>query len=70
MRIGWIGCGRHAGEMLLPQLARLDVEIAALCDIDAARLDVIGRHRGGMRTTRAPSPRPPRERACPSSSGS
>jgi hypothetical protein len=56
--------------MLLPQLARLDAGISALCDIDAARLDVIGRHRGGMRTTRAPSPRPPRERACPSSSAS
>jgi len=46
VRIGWIGCGRHAGEMLLPQLARLDVEIAALCDIDAERLSTIGRRHG------------------------
>lgn len=34
-RVGWIGCGRHAGEMLLPQLVREDVELVALCDIDA-----------------------------------
>ncbi len=34
VRIGWIGCGTHANEMLLPQLARHDVTIAALCDTD------------------------------------
>jgi myo-inositol 2-dehydrogenase/D-chiro-inositol 1-dehydrogenase len=38
IRIGWIGCGTHAGEMLLPQLARLDARLEALCDIDTARL--------------------------------
>jgi myo-inositol 2-dehydrogenase / D-chiro-inositol 1-dehydrogenase len=38
IRIGWIGCGTHAGEMLLPQLVRLDARLEALCDIDAARL--------------------------------
>lgn len=37
-RIGWIGCGTHANEMLLPQLTRFDVALAALCDIDEARL--------------------------------
>jgi myo-inositol 2-dehydrogenase/D-chiro-inositol 1-dehydrogenase len=37
-RIGWIGCGTHANEMLLPQLVRHDVEIAGLCDTDAERL--------------------------------
>ena len=25
LRIGWIGCGTHATEMLLPQLTRHDV---------------------------------------------
>ncbi len=30
MRIGWIGCGNHAAEMLLPQLSRLNVTIAAM----------------------------------------
>lgn len=38
LRIGWIGCGTHANEMLLPQLTRYDVRLAALCDIDADRL--------------------------------
>lgn len=38
LRIGWIGCGVHANEMLLPQLLRHDVTLAALCDVDEARL--------------------------------
>ena len=38
IRVGWIGCGTHAGEMLLPQLTRHDVRLDAVCDIDAARL--------------------------------
>ena len=38
LRIGWIGCGTHANEMLLPQLMRYDVRLAALCDLDADRL--------------------------------
>ena len=41
MRIGWIGCGTHAGEMLLPQLVRLPVRLAALADIDAGRLNTV-----------------------------
>lgn len=42
MRIGWIGCGTHAAEMLLPQLSRLPVTIAALCDADPERLALVG----------------------------
>ena len=38
LRIGWIGCGTHANEMLLPQLTRHDVVLAALCDTDPDRL--------------------------------
>lgn len=38
VRIGWIGCGLHANEMLLPQLVRHDVRLMALCDTDADRL--------------------------------
>ncbi len=38
LRIGWIGCGTHANEMLLPQLTRHDVRLMALCDTDADRL--------------------------------
>ena len=42
IKIGWIGCGTHASEMLLPQLVRLPVKIVALCDVDGQRLAQIG----------------------------
>ena len=45
-RVGWIGCGRHAEQMLLPQLARHDVELVAVCDINAETADKIGRRYG------------------------
>jgi myo-inositol 2-dehydrogenase / D-chiro-inositol 1-dehydrogenase len=38
IRLGWVGCGTHANEMLLPQITRLDVRIAAMCDTDQDRL--------------------------------
>lgn len=38
IRMGWIGCGRHARQMLLPQFGRHDLRIAALCDEDGAAL--------------------------------
>ncbi len=38
LRIGWIGCGVHANEMLLPQLTRHNVTLATLCDTDPDRL--------------------------------
>ncbi|MDZ5451320.1 Gfo/Idh/MocA family oxidoreductase [Labrys sp. ZIDIC5] len=46
LNIGWIGCGVHATQMLLPQLLRHDVKIAALCDIDGKRLADAGRQFG------------------------
>lgn len=46
LRIGWIGCGVHANEMLLPQLTRHDVTLAALCDVDADRLGRTGQRYG------------------------
>ncbi|MCP4383492.1 MAG: Gfo/Idh/MocA family oxidoreductase [Hyphomicrobiales bacterium] len=49
-RIGWIGCGTHASQMLLPQLVQLDVELAAVCDTDPGRLALIAR-RYGIRDT-------------------
>ncbi|MDR3438668.1 Gfo/Idh/MocA family oxidoreductase [Telmatospirillum sp.] len=33
-RLAWIGCGRHAEQMLLPQITRHDVEIVGVCDIN------------------------------------
>jgi len=32
LKLGWIGLGRHASAMLLPKLAGLGAEIAAICD--------------------------------------
>ncbi|MCB8822219.1 Gfo/Idh/MocA family protein [Microvirga rosea] len=46
LKIGWIGCGTHATQMLLPQLLRHDVAIEALCDVDGARLAQAGRQFG------------------------
>lgn len=46
LKIGWIGCGIHATQMLLPQVVRHDVQIAALCDIDGKRLAAAGRQFG------------------------
>ncbi len=46
INIGWIGCGTHASEMLLPQLVRLPVKIAALCDVDGKSLEQIGNRYG------------------------
>jgi len=46
MKIGWIGCGIHATQMLLPQLVRHDVQLIGLCDIDGARLKSAGRQFG------------------------
>jgi len=42
LRLGWIGCGTHANEMLLPQITRFDVTIATICDTDAGRLKASG----------------------------
>ena len=41
IRIGWVGCGTHAAEMLLPQLSRLPAHLAAVCDTDAVRLGAV-----------------------------
>lgn len=35
LSIGWIGCGRHARQMLLPQLGRNGIRLSAICDTDA-----------------------------------
>ncbi len=51
LKIGWIGCGIHATQMLLPQLVRQDAEIIALCDIDGKRLSDAGRQFGVSRLT-------------------
>lgn len=52
LRIGWIGCGTHANEMLLPQMTRFDVRLAALCDVDEGRLAAAAARFGVATTTR------------------
>jgi myo-inositol 2-dehydrogenase/D-chiro-inositol 1-dehydrogenase len=42
IRLGWIGCGRHARQMLLPQLARSGFRLEALCDSDGQALRQTG----------------------------
>lgn len=44
--LGWIGCGNHAAEMLLPQLVRHDVRLVAIADLDPARLELVGNRYG------------------------
>jgi myo-inositol 2-dehydrogenase/D-chiro-inositol 1-dehydrogenase len=51
LKIGWIGCGIHATQMLLPQMVRQEVELVALCDIDGKRLATAGRQFGVSRLT-------------------
>jgi len=45
-RIVWVGCGRHAQQMLLPQLTRLDVEIVGVCDLDRSAAESMARRYG------------------------
>ncbi|MGR3660164.1 MAG: Gfo/Idh/MocA family protein [Paracoccaceae bacterium] len=49
LKIGWIGCGAHATQMLLAQILRYDVQITALCDIDGENLARAGRQFGVTR---------------------
>ena len=46
IKIGWIGCGRHATWMLMPQLARSGFEIAAVCDRDEGAVQNAARQFG------------------------
>ncbi|WP_068112194.1 Gfo/Idh/MocA family protein [Tropicimonas marinistellae] len=46
LNIGWIGCGRHARQMLLPRLPDHDIRLAALCDRDGAAMAATARAYG------------------------
>lgn len=52
IKIAWIGCGRHANEMLLPQLTRYDIELVTLCDVNEENLARTGRRYGVRDLTR------------------
>ena len=51
LNMGWIGCGRHATQMLLPQLARAGMRIGALCDVNENALTEAAAQFGVKRTT-------------------
>jgi myo-inositol 2-dehydrogenase/D-chiro-inositol 1-dehydrogenase len=50
LRLGWIGCGTHATQMLLSQWLRHNVVLSALCDNDETRLQSAARQFGVART--------------------
>jgi myo-inositol 2-dehydrogenase / D-chiro-inositol 1-dehydrogenase len=45
-RMVWIGCGRHAEQMLLPQLSRHDVELVGVCDLNPDTAKLIAKRYG------------------------
>jgi myo-inositol 2-dehydrogenase/D-chiro-inositol 1-dehydrogenase len=46
LNIGWIGCGRHARQMLLPQLGRNGIQLAAICDVDNEAMQAVASQYG------------------------
>ena len=46
LRMIWAGCGRHAEQMLLPQLMRHDVELVGVCDLHLQAAQRIARRYG------------------------
>jgi myo-inositol 2-dehydrogenase/D-chiro-inositol 1-dehydrogenase len=45
-RMIWAGCGRHAEQMLLPQLMRHDVELVGVCDVQRPAAERVARRYG------------------------
>lgn len=50
-RVVWVGCGRHAEQMLLPQLSRHDIELVGVCDINLAAAAVVAKRYGVQHVT-------------------
>lgn len=50
-RVVWVGCGRHAEQMLLPQLSRHDIELVGVCDINPEAAKVVARRYGVQHVT-------------------
>lgn len=44
--MAWIGCGRHAEQMLLPQLSRQDIELVGVCDLNPQAAALIAKRYG------------------------
>jgi len=41
LRVGFIGCGRHATKMLYPSLHLARLELVAVCDIDELKANYV-----------------------------
>lgn len=50
-RVVWVGCGRHAEQMLLPQLSRHDIELVGVCDINPAAAKTVAERYGVQHVT-------------------
>jgi myo-inositol 2-dehydrogenase/D-chiro-inositol 1-dehydrogenase len=50
-RVVWVGCGRHAEQMLLPQLSRQDVELVGVCDLNPDAANAIAKRYGVKHVT-------------------
>lgn len=49
--MAWVGCGRHAEQMLLPQLVRKDVRLIGVCDINTDAAHAMARRYGVSHVT-------------------
>ncbi len=49
VRVGFIGCGQHAGEVLLPAVQQAGLDLAAICDLDKRRAQRATRRFGAFR---------------------
>ena len=45
-RVGFIGCGRHAGNLNYPSLELAGLQLMATCDLDAGRAEEYARRWG------------------------
>ena len=55
IRIGFIGCGRHATKMLYPSLHLARIELVAVCDVDEIKAQRNARWFGDERICRSVS---------------
>ena len=49
VRVGFIGCGEHASEVLLPAVQQAGMDLAAICDLDRRRAQRATRRFGAFR---------------------
>ena len=52
VRVGFVGCGAHAREVLLPAARQAGLEFAAVCDLDKRLAQRVSRRFGAFRAYR------------------